>query len=352
MTLRDAVRSASNSVSQPARDFSRISANLSLPLAERLAAFRQLIDYEVGGTWVRRSRALERDFDRRGIYLKFEGDNPTGTQKDRIAFAQVADALAKGHRTIELATCGNYGVAVALAARLAGLHCAIAVPAGYHTHRLTEMEQLGATISRPPGSYEAAVAWSSARAVTEGHYDANPGEANAELQLTAYSYIADELLADLPRPPERVAVPVSNGTLLAGIHRGFVRLQQAGQLATLPRMTAASSTRQNPIVASFRQGLTECRDLDPDRIHETTINEPLINWHSFDGQFALDAVHQSHGDAANVSDEKMRKAAAYLREKEALQVLPASTAGLVALIESEAPRSEQPLHVAVLTAKR
>ena len=51
----------------------------------------------------------------RQIYLKFEGGNPSGTQKDRIAFAQAMDAMRRGFDAITVATCGNYGVAVALA---------------------------------------------------------------------------------------------------------------------------------------------------------------------------------------------------------------------------------------------
>ena len=354
MTLRDAVRTATNSVSRAARELAVISSDPSLPIEARRRAYASLIELEVGQTWLRRARGLERDFDCAGVYLKFEGDNPTGTQKDRIAFAQVADAIDRGMDTVALATCGNYGVAVSLAAQLAGVACRVYVPAGYHTKRLVEMERLDAVVLRPEGSYEEVVRYSSAEAARNGWYDANPGDANAALQLQAYSLIADELMAQLPRAPDTVAVPVSNGTLMAGIYHGFRRLRAAGTIDSLPRMVAASTTHQNPIVASFLAGRRECTDLDPARIHETTINEPLINWHSFDGQEALDALYASGGAARNVSDQKLRRTAAYLREKESLQVLPASTAGLIALVEgaAEASSSIDQLHIAVLTAKR
>ena len=345
MTLRDAVKTAQNAVSKKARDWAIIAANKNAPTVTRLKAFQQIINSEVGGTWQRRSRALERDFDLPDIYLKFEGDNPTGTQKDRIAFAQVADALAGGHDNVALATCGNYGVAVALAANLAGLTCHIYVPAGYHTHRLQEMEHLGGTIYRPTGSYEDVVTYSSNEANKHGWYDANPGGQNATLQINAYAGIGREILADLNPAPASIAVPVSNGTLLAGIHAG---------LADAPtKMIAASSTAKNPIVHSFRQGLTKCVDLDPAKIRETITNEPLINWHSFDGQEALDAVKNSGGAAYNISDQRMKNMSKYLREREALQVLPASTAGLIALIKMHEEGKLAPgAHVAVLTAKR
>ncbi|MCP9235205.1 pyridoxal-phosphate dependent enzyme [Lewinella sp. JB7] len=350
MTLRDAVRSASNTVSSVAREEASISSDPAEDRQRRAAAFARVIASEVGDTWMRRSRGLERDFARGDIYLKFEGDNPTGTQKDRIAFAHVLDAVQRGLQTIAYATCGNYGVAVALAAKLAGLRCEIFVPAGYHTKRLGEMEELGGRLHRPPGTYEDVVARSSEEARRRGWYDANPGKQNTALQLGAYAEIAHEIYRDLGSAPATVAVPVSNGTLLAGIHHGFEDLRKRGLITAVPRLVAASSTHKNPIVTSFLAGSPTCNDLLPEQIRETTINEPLINWHSFDGQEALDALYRSGGDARHVSDEKMRKMSAYLSSKEALQVLPASTAGLIALLEL--PGQPHEISVAVLTAKR
>jgi len=74
---------------------------------------------------------MEREVGLRQLYLKFEGGNPTGTQKDRIAFAQAMDALRRGFDAMTVATCGNYGAAVAMAASFAGLRCYIYLPEGY-----------------------------------------------------------------------------------------------------------------------------------------------------------------------------------------------------------------------------
>ena len=89
----------------------------------RLEAFEDIVDSEVGDTQLVRARNIERHVGLRQIFLKFEGGNPTGTQKDRIAFAQAMDALRRGYDTVTVATCGNYGAAVSLAASLAGLRC-------------------------------------------------------------------------------------------------------------------------------------------------------------------------------------------------------------------------------------
>lgn len=352
MNLRDNVKSSENKVSAESVKLSAFVRDHTNSLIDRLECFEDIMNIEVGDTGLTRSRTLEREFDLRQVFLKYEGDNPTGTQKDRIAFAQVHDALRREYTIIALATCGNYGVAVSLAAQLAGLHCKVYIPADYHTERIGEMETLGADIVRLPGSYEDAVTESSRLAAENEWYDANPGGANTPLQIMAYAQIAYEIYDVLRDAPRYCAVPVSNGTLLAGIYRGFVNLYKKGKTSRIPRMIAASSTHKNPIVESFLKGYKDCHDLDPAKVKETKHNEPLINWHSFDGEEALYALRTSEGEAFNVSDRSMLDMTSFLAKKEGFRILPASTCGLIGLLrthEKEALHSDR--FVAILTAK-
>ena len=352
MNLKDGVRTADNKVSSEARKLSEIVKNSSKSLVDRLECFEDIISLEVGDTGLNRAKTLEREFDLRQLYIKYEGDNPTGTQKDRIAFAQLYDALRREYTVVSLATCGNYGVAMALAADLAGIACKVYIPESYHTDRIQEMEKLNAEIIRLPGSYEDVVMASTANATKNGWYDANPGGVNTPLQISAYAQIAQEIFEDLGDAPKYCAVPVSNGTLFAGIYRGFVSLYKRGKTSRVPKMIAASSSFKNPIVQSFLQGLDHCKDLSPDKIKETVYNEPLINWHSFDGEEALYALRESGGSAYNISDKKLREMTALLARKEGFKILPAATAGLIGLLELDEKLNLEPdRFVAVLTAK-
>ena len=86
----------------------KIIANKNNWLEDRLEAYEDIMDSEVGDTSMVRARNIEREVGARQIFLKFEGGNPTGTQKDRIAFAQAMDAMRRGFDTMTLATCGNF----------------------------------------------------------------------------------------------------------------------------------------------------------------------------------------------------------------------------------------------------
>jgi threonine synthase len=330
-----------------------IARDPKCPLDERLEAYEDIIDSEVGDTSLWRARNLEREIGLRQIYLKFEGSNPTGTQKDRIAFTQAMDALRRRFDTITVATCGNYGVAISLAASMAGLRCLIYLPENYHTRRIKEMTDLGAEIVRVPGDYEQAVQISQQDAERLEYYDANPGGINTITQLRAYGHIAYEIYDELGDAPVMLAVPVSNGTTLAGIYKGFVSLYRRGKTSRLPRMVAGSSFKKNPIIHAYLTNSPTCEDLKPELIHETRINEPLINWHSIDGDLALHAVRQSKGWAADATDKNMQAFSKLLRDKEGMNVLPASTAGLIALIDQH---RKEPLpndrYVVVLTGKK
>jgi threonine synthase len=352
-SLLDGAAASVEPVSGESEAFRRIAADPSLDLVLRLEAYEDIIASEVGDTRLVRARNIERDAAIRQLFLKFEGGNPTGTQKDRIAFAQVHDALRRGYDAVTLASCGNYGTAVAFACSLAGMQCVVHIPSSYHTRRLEEIISLGAKIIRTPVDYEGAVDASKQQAEQQGLYDANPGGANTVLQLVAYGEIANEIYDELRDAPAVVAAPVSNGTTIAGIWRGFATLHRRGKTSRMPRIVAGSSHGKNPIVRSFLKGFDECRDLDPAGLKETQVNEPLINWHSFDGDWALQAIRATDGWADNASDRELRQHARILREKEGLSVLPASTAGLSVLLERH---RQSPLpgdrYVAVLTGRR
>ena len=353
MFLFDDARGEISEVSRQVEDQMKIAANRDYPLEERLEAYEDIFDSEIGDTALVRARNIEREVGFRQIYLKFEGGNPSGTQKDRIAFAQAMDALRRGFDAITIATCGNYGVAAALAASLAGLKCVVFIPENYHTRRAKEMEEVGAEIRRVKGDYERAVEISQDYAAGNEIYDANPGGDNTSLQLRAYGEIAYEIYDELRDAPAAVAVPVSNGTTIAGIYKGFLSLYRRGKTSRIPRMVAGSSYMKNPIVQAYIRKSEVCEDLEPAKIKETAVNEPLINWRSIDGDYALEAVRATGGWAANASDKSMMSFSRLIREREGLHVLPASTAGLIALVDRhrDIPFSSD-RYVVILTGRR
>jgi hypothetical protein len=78
-------------------DQRKVASDHTKSLEHRLEAFEDIKDSEIGDTNMARARNIEHQVGLRQIYLKFDGGNPTGTQKDRIAFVQAQDALRRGY---------------------------------------------------------------------------------------------------------------------------------------------------------------------------------------------------------------------------------------------------------------
>ncbi|HEU4973032.1 MAG TPA: cysteine synthase family protein [Gaiellaceae bacterium] len=89
------------------------------------------------------------------MYAKLEGQNPSGSIKDRIAKAMLDAAessgeLQPGRRLLE-PTSGNTGIALALAARLRGYPLTCVIPANVTAERRRLLELYGAEIVESPG---------------------------------------------------------------------------------------------------------------------------------------------------------------------------------------------------------
>ena len=94
--LLDGVQSAAIRHSAEVKSLSAMTQDKNLSIIDRIESFEDIISLEIGNTNQTRARTLERESDIRQLYIKYEGNNPSGTQKDRIAFAQVLDALNDG----------------------------------------------------------------------------------------------------------------------------------------------------------------------------------------------------------------------------------------------------------------
>jgi cysteine synthase len=86
------------------------------------------------------------------IYAKLEGQNPTGSIKDRIAKAMLDDAaLAPGARILE-PTSGNTGISLALVARLRGYRLTCVLPESATEERKRLLALYGAELVFSPGA--------------------------------------------------------------------------------------------------------------------------------------------------------------------------------------------------------
>lgn len=306
----------------------------------------------IGETIFTRSRNIEKLLDISKIYLKFEGGNPTGTMKDRASYACLKLARRQGYKKVVIASCGNFGASFVHLAKDFDMEVHVYIPEAYHTPRIQEMRREGGVLHRAPGTYEDLVELAGRGAEENGWFNANPGAGeNTATSLEAYAAISQEIFEDLGSAPDVVAVPVGNGTTLAGVYKGFKELREVDAAYRVPVMVAASTSGGNPVIKCFQEGKRVIEDLDPGEILETEHNEPLVSWRSLDGQEALDAIWDSSGWATYIKDEELLEFSEILAREEGILVLPASTASLAALARYARGVRKTGTYVAVLTGR-
>lgn len=307
-------------------------------------------DFKFPGTFFR-ARRLRIDGRCGETYIKWEGDNPTGTQKDRAALAHVRRAIEQGYDTVTVGTCGNFGASLAYFANLHGLRAVIYVPSSYSNGRVWEMRRYGARVIFVDGKYEDAVERSVVDAMRYGYYDSNPGGINGRVAVDSFKSIAYEIVRDLGFVPDLVSVPVGNGTTMAGIYEGFAEMVRMGLSRRIPVILGATTAYGNQIAETFRRGSPELVIMDEAEVRETEHNEPLVSLRCFDGELALEALRASNGHIFEFSDDELLELAERLR-KEGIDPLPASASSLGAIERYASELGGFEVAVAVVTGER
>lgn len=261
--------------------------------------------------------------------------------KQPAAEAAVRAAAAAGFEQVVVGSCGNYGWAVARAARAEGVEATVVVPAGFAVDGV-RMAAAGATVLRMGTTYEDAVAASRWLAGLLGAADVNVDGPYAAQVLAAHRMIV-ERVAGLPGPPpEAVWVPLGNGTTVAAVGGGI--LSHGWPTAVV----GVSSAGNNSVLAAWPTGRHE--PIPAAAVRPTVANEPLVNVEALHGHAALAVLRATAGAAVGVEDAALMAAQELLR-RHGLTVSPAGAAGVAGLLQEAARGTvRRGRHVAVLTA--
>jgi cysteine synthase B len=154
------------------------------------------------------------------LWAKLEGQNPTGSVKDRVAKAMVEDAeksgvLGPGATLVEPSS-GNTGIALAVVARVRGYRLVVVLPENTSLERRQLLELYGAQVVLSPADQGSNGAIERAKALAVEHPDwvmlyqyGNPANVLAHYETTG-----PEIWRDLPEVTHFVAGLGTSGTLM------------------------------------------------------------------------------------------------------------------------------------------
>ena len=152
------------------------------------------------------------------LWVKLEGDNPTGSVKDRIALALVEAGEASGELTKDKIllepTSGNTGIALAMVCAIKGYRFTAVLPDNASAERLQLLKAFGAEIIFSPGAKgtNGSVAMAQELAKDDRYY--MPFQYGNQANVDAhYRGTAQEIIDDLPDVKAFVAGLGTGGTL-------------------------------------------------------------------------------------------------------------------------------------------
>jgi len=292
----------------------------------------RVVSLSEGGTGLHQCKRLGNIFGVKRLFVKNEGENPTGSFKDRGMTVGVTKALELGMRMVICASTGNTSASLAAYAAKAGLQCIVLIPSGKIAYgKLTQAMIHGAKVVQIRGNFDQALQivleLSEKRRQVYLLNSVNPFRIEGQKSL-AYE-LCDQLENGVP---DKVVVPVGNAGNISAIWKGFSDFYNLDLIGSLPQMIGIQAEGAAPIVQAVKSGKDNIIPVAKPETVATAIRigAPL-SWKK-----AIRAIHESEGTAETVTDQEILQAQKMLARHEGLFVEPASAssiAGLRKLVE-------------------
>jgi threonine synthase len=254
------------------------------------------------------------------VWLKIEGENPTGSFKDRGMTCAVSAAVREGARAVICASTGNTAASAAAYAARAGLTGAVIVPEGkIAAGKLAQALMHGARVVALQGNFDQALAL--VRELVQRHPIAlvnSVNEFRLEGQKTAAFEIAEEL-AEL----EALCIPVGNAGNITAYWRGF------REVGLRPGMFGFQAEGAAPLVHGAPVA-------EPETVASAIRIGNPARWEE-----AMAAMTESEGAIRAVSDAEILEAWRFLGAREGVFCEPASAASVAGLLRHGAGGAER-----------
>jgi threonine synthase len=182
------------------------------------------------------------------LHAKVEGQNPTGSFKDRGMVVAVAKALEEGARAVICASTGNTSASAAAYGAAAGLDVLVVLPKGQIAFgKLLQALVAGARVVAIDGNFDDALRIVRQLADDESHPVTLVNSVNPH-RLEGQKTGAFEVCDDLGRAPDALAIPVGNAGNISAYWAGFRDYRAAGLVDATPRMLGFQAAGAAPIV--------------------------------------------------------------------------------------------------------
>jgi threonine synthase len=256
------------------------------------------------------------------VHVKVEGDNPTGSFKDRGMTVAITGAVAAGAKAVVCASTGNTSASMTAYAARAGLTPVVLVPQGRIAQgKMAQAVLHGAQIVQVRGGFDECL--QIARELAD-RYPVELVNSLNPMRLEGQKTAAFEVVDFLDAAPDLHVLPVGNAGNIAAYWRGYREYADAGRSSRTPRMWGFQAAGAAPLVSGEVVS-------HPDTVATAIRVGNPASWH-----LAVQARDESGGLIGAVTDEQILAAQRALAARDGIFVEPASAAGVAGLLARHA----------------
>jgi threonine synthase len=271
-----------------------------------------------GGTPLVDSRWLS-ELTGADVWLKVEGNNPTGSFKDRGMTVALSVAVGQGAEAVVCASTGNTSASMAAYAAKARVKPLVLIPQGkIAAGKLAQAIVHGAQVIMVKGNFDDCLRIS--RDLADKYPVALVNSVNP-MRLEGQKTAAFEIVDFLGDAPDVHVLPVGNAGNISAYWKGYVEYEKAGMSTRKPQMLGWQASGAAPFVHGGPVS-------DPETVASAIRIGNPASW-----QLAVDAATASGGRFRAVTDEEILSAQRQLAQEDGVFVEPASAAGVAGILQ-------------------
>ncbi len=284
--------------------------------------------YAVGKENCSASRAGHRQIGLYGgvdqLFLKHEGENPSGSFKDRGMTVGVTMAHLLGAQAVACASTGNTSASLASYAAQAGMPGIVFLPAGNVAGgKLAQSLAYGATTIQIAGDFDDAMRLVEQVCDELGIYllnSLNP------FRIEGQKAIGFEILQQLGwQAPDWLVLPAGNLGNTSAIGKAFRQAYELSLISSVPRFAAIQASGANPFYRSFIQGFAR-----REQVAASTVASAIKIGNPVSYTRARRVIEESTGIVEEVTDAEIL-AAKTIIDRAGIGCEPASAATLAGI---------------------
>jgi threonine synthase len=287
----------------------------------------KLVTLGEGGTGLHSSARLGGELGLRNLWIKNEGENPTGSFKDRGMTVGVTKAIELGAKHVICASTGNTSASLAAYAARAGIKCTVLIPSGKIAYgKLSQAMIHGAKVLQVRGNFDEALEF--VLKLAEKHKSIYLLNSINPFRIEGQKSLGYEICEQLNNEaPDRIIIPVGNAGNISAVWKGLTEFYKLGYIKKLPKMTGIQAAGSAPIAQMIKNNSSKIVPVETPETVATAIRIGApVSWKK-----AVKAIRESQGTAETVTDEEILDAQMMLARIEGIFVEPASASSIAGL---------------------